>query len=170
MTLSDQAQRERTRCVEICRRRAELWRKTARGGIGVREAGASPCENAAYLADLLESGKGHLGLAMRRPTALPKIEPMELVRQTTPFDGAGWLFEVKYDGFRSLAYIDKGTCKLVSRNDNDYSRFADLRDALPVQINAKNADPRWRTRGLTKLPPRGPPAEGARFQVAILLP
>ena len=70
---------------------------------------------------------------------LPKIEPMELVQQATPFDGAGWVFEVKHDGFRSLAYIEKGTCKLVSRNDNDYTRFADLRDALPAQINAKNA-------------------------------
>ena len=54
---------------------------------------------------------------------LPKIEPMELVQQATPFDGAGWVFEVKYDGFRSLAYIDNGTCKLVSRNDYDYAQL-----------------------------------------------
>ena len=31
--------------------------------------------------------------------SLPKIEPMELVQQATPFDDADWLFEVKYDGF-----------------------------------------------------------------------
>lgn len=46
--------------------------------------------------------------------SLPKIEPMELVQQATPFDDADWLFEVKYDGFRSLTYIENGTCKLVS--------------------------------------------------------
>jgi len=49
------------------------------------------------------------------------------------------LFEVKYDGFRSLAYIENGTCKLVSRNEYDYKRFADLRDALPAEIHAKDA-------------------------------
>ena len=42
-------------------------------------------------------------------------------------DGPDWLFEVKYDGFRSLAYIENGTCKLVSRNEYDYKRFAELR-------------------------------------------
>ena len=33
---------------------------------------------------------------------------------------ADWLFEVKRDGFWSLAYIDSGTCKLVSRNEYEY--------------------------------------------------
>jgi len=28
---------------------------------------------------------------------------MELVQQTSPFDRDDWLFEVKYDGFRSIA-------------------------------------------------------------------
>jgi len=57
---------------------------------------------------------------------LPKIDAMELIQTTKPFDDADWLFQVKYDGFRSLAYID-------------YKRFADLRDALPDEINAKDA-------------------------------
>ena len=70
---------------------------------------------------------------------LPKIDTMELIQIATPFDDSDWLFEVKYDGFRSLAYIENGTCKLVSRNKHDYQRFADLRDALPSEINAKDA-------------------------------
>ncbi len=49
--------------------------------------------------------------------ALPNVTPMELVRQKTPFDHPDWLFEIKYDGFRSLAYVDDG-CKLVSRNES----------------------------------------------------
>jgi len=44
---------------------------------------------------------------------------------------------VKYDGFRSLAYIVNGSCKLVSRNEYDYKRFADLPDS--DEINAKDA-------------------------------
>ena len=50
---------------------------------------------------------------------LPKIEPMELIQQASPFDHDGWLFEIKHDGFRSLGYIEDGKCKLVSRNAFD---------------------------------------------------
>lgn len=64
---------------------------------------------------------------------------MELIQTAKPFDDADWLFDVKYDGFRSLAYIENGTSRLVSRKEYDYKRFADLRDALPDEINAKNA-------------------------------
>lgn len=72
-------------------------------------------------------------------SVLPKIEAMELVQQAKPFDHYDWIFEVKYDGFRSLAYIENRTCKLVSRNEYDYKRFADLREALSSQIHAKEA-------------------------------
>jgi bifunctional non-homologous end joining protein LigD len=70
---------------------------------------------------------------------LPKIEPMVLIPTAKPFDDADWLFEVKYDGFRSLAYIENGTCKLATRNEYGYQQFTDLRDALPEEINAKDA-------------------------------
>jgi hypothetical protein len=30
---------------------------------------------------------------------LPKIKPMELVQQATPFDHPDWLYEPKHDGF-----------------------------------------------------------------------
>lgn len=60
---------------------------------------------------------------------------MELIQQATPFDHHDWIFEIKYDGFRSLAYIENGNCRLVSRNEFDYTRLADLRDALPKQIS-----------------------------------
>ena len=45
---------------------------------------------------------------------LPKMTPMRLDRQAKPFDHPEWLFEVKFDGFRSLAYIE-GQCELVSQ-------------------------------------------------------
>lgn len=44
---------------------------------------------------------------------------MDLNSRTIPFDRDDWLFGMKHDGFRSLAYIEKGTRKLVSRNDFD---------------------------------------------------
>ena len=52
-------QRERERCVGICRRRAELWRTTssARSSVeSVREEARARANEAAYLADLLASG------------------------------------------------------------------------------------------------------------------
>ena len=65
---------------------------------------------------------------------LPKLEPMALLEQAAPFDDPDWLFEVKYDGFRSLAYIENDEPQGVN-----YKRIPDLRDALPDEINAKDA-------------------------------
>jgi bifunctional non-homologous end joining protein LigD len=70
---------------------------------------------------------------------LPKIEPIELVQQGKPFDHDEWLFEVKHDGFRALAYIDNGPCRLIRCNDVDYKRFGELALALPSEVNVKNA-------------------------------
>lgn len=70
---------------------------------------------------------------------LPKIEPMELMPQATPFDNPDWLFEPKHDGFRALAYVQGDDCHLVSRDDANDMRFRDLARVLPGDLNAKNA-------------------------------
>jgi bifunctional non-homologous end joining protein LigD len=45
--------------------------------------------------------------------------------------GDDWLYEVKWDGFRVLAYVERGTATLLSRNDNDLSgRFPTIVKAL----------------------------------------
>src|SRR3954471_13130309 len=36
-----------------------------------------------------------------------------------PFDRAGWLFELKYDGFRAIALNEAGRVRLLSRKGND---------------------------------------------------
>lgn len=38
-----------------------------------------------------------------------------------PFDDAGWIFEIKWDGYRAVSEISKGRVKLYSRNANDFS-------------------------------------------------
>ena len=63
-------------------------------------------------------------------TNLPRISPMQLSLVAKPFDNPDWLFEWKADGFRALAYISDGSCKLVSRKANTYKTFGNLRDAL----------------------------------------
>jgi hypothetical protein len=38
---------------------------------------------------------------------LPQFQPMPLGRVREPFSHPEWIFEVKWDGFRALAYIQK---------------------------------------------------------------
>jgi len=40
---------------------------------------------------------------------------MPLVRLSEPFDRERFIFELKHDGFRGLAYIDGHHCELISR-------------------------------------------------------
>ena len=54
---------------------------------------------------------------------LPAFQPLPVTPRQRPFDGSGWLFELKYDGFRALAYLERGTCRLVSRNGHAFSSF-----------------------------------------------
>lgn len=61
---------------------------------------------------------------------LPKIQPAKLANCLAAFDDPEWLFEIKHDGFRSLAYLENAHCRLVSRRRNTYKSFEVLRSAL----------------------------------------
>jgi bifunctional non-homologous end joining protein LigD len=49
-----------------------------------------------------------------------RFHPMPLARISQPFDHPDWLFELKYDGFRALAYVSRRGTKLVSRTNVEY--------------------------------------------------
>ena len=67
------------------------------------------------------------------------IHPMLAESVEKPFDGAEWLFEIKWDGYRAIAFIADGKVRLVSRNQNDLTpRYPELVD-LPRFIKAKTA-------------------------------
>jgi bifunctional non-homologous end joining protein LigD len=55
------------------------------------------------------------------------FQPMPLSRRALPFDHPDWLFELKYDGFRSLAVIQSGRCEFISRNGHPFNSFTELR-------------------------------------------
>lgn len=60
--------------------------------------------------------------------SLPTISPLKLIRKTEPFDHPDWIFELKHDGFRSIAYVDG--CRLVSRRSNRFRSFNLLSESL----------------------------------------
>ena len=64
---------------------------------------------------------------------------MPLKRHKEPFSHPDWLFEIKHDGFRALAFIDGGSCRLVSRNGNDFKTFGSLAAAIPKELKAASA-------------------------------
>ena len=67
------------------------------------------------------------------------IHPMLAESIDKPFDGSDWLFEIKWDGYRAVTFIENGKARLFSRNQNDLTpRYPELRD-LPQFINAKTA-------------------------------
>jgi len=68
-----------------------------------------------------------------------EIHPMLATSIEHPFDGSEWLFEIKWDGYRAIAFIENGGVRLVSRNQNDLThRYPELKD-LPQFVKAKNA-------------------------------
>jgi len=46
---------------------------------------------------------------------LPRIAPMELRLIRDAFDHADYVFELRHDGFRGIAYIEGGECRLVAQ-------------------------------------------------------
>jgi ATP-dependent DNA ligase len=64
---------------------------------------------------------------------------MPLSRLRGPFDDPDWIFELKYDGFRALAYMNGGGAELFSRRDLRYRQFADLCSEISLVLNADDA-------------------------------
>src|SRR5712664_4040939 len=65
------------------------------------------------------------------------FQPMPLSRKPEPFDHPEWIFELKYDGFRSLAVIQNGRCELISRNGHPFNSFTELRKELTCTLRAR---------------------------------
>ncbi|MGB2663155.1 MAG: hypothetical protein WAK48_04070 [Candidatus Acidiferrum sp.] len=68
---------------------------------------------------------------------LPRIHPMRL-RIAKPFNDPEYIFELKHDGFRALAYVEEGKCRLISRNSNLFKSFESLKTSLG-KLRVQNA-------------------------------
>jgi bifunctional non-homologous end joining protein LigD len=63
------------------------------------------------------------------------FSPQPLKSRPSPFDHPDWIFELKYDGFRTVAHIENGRCKLVSRNGTTFASFSILASSIGSSIN-----------------------------------
>jgi bifunctional non-homologous end joining protein LigD len=70
---------------------------------------------------------------------LPRVQPIAPVRREEPFDDHEWLFDFKYDGFRTVCYLEQGHSRLISRNGNLMSRFASLGDQIAASLDVVDA-------------------------------
>jgi bifunctional non-homologous end joining protein LigD len=63
---------------------------------------------------------------------------MGLARLPDPWDDPDWIFELKYDGFRSVAYVGSD-CRLVSKKGVEYRRFSRLARSISTALAGRQA-------------------------------
>ncbi len=65
----------------------------------------------------------------KNPFSITDVQLAKLVREVP--EGDDWLYELKYDGYRILAYLEGSTIRLMTRNGHDYTkRFQAAANAL----------------------------------------
>jgi bifunctional non-homologous end joining protein LigD len=79
-------------------------------------------------------------LAGAEERAMPTvIHPMLATLAARAFDDPDWLFEIKWDGYRAVAFVEDGRLRLVSRSQNDLTtQFSEL-GSLPQFVKAQRA-------------------------------
>ena len=78
--------------------------------------------------------------------SLPNLSPVRLSRRPKAFDSDDYLFELKIDGYRSLAYLEAGECRLVSRHGNVFHGFRDLAQWIGENLRVEERGAGWRSR------------------------
>ncbi|MBC7418319.1 MAG: DNA ligase D [Pedobacter sp.] len=55
-------------------------------------------------------------------SSIPKvIKPMLATLVDVPFDDSNWQYEVKWDGYRAIAFLNKGSVEILSRNNKSFN-------------------------------------------------
>ena len=120
------------------KRKGETGNNSVAASVHAPEPKTEPPKNQAQKSSVSSAPSLVVSAPVKR--AMPTtIHPMLAESIDEPFDGDEWLFEIKWDGYRAVAFIENGKVRLVSRNQNDLTaRYPELKDMASL-IKAKNA-------------------------------
>ncbi len=84
------------------------------------------------------TGKIKMPLGAKKAKFPLTIKPMLAVLVNKPFNKEGWLYEVKWDGYRAISMMKKNKVEIKSRNDKSFTdRFYPVTSALKeLKLNA----------------------------------
>ncbi len=73
--------------------------------------------------------------------AMPsRIEPMLATLQNDVPEGSDWLYEIKWDGYRAICFLEGGKVRMVSRRGNAMeNQFPEIAKELGQSVKAENA-------------------------------
>src|SRR5215470_8628133 len=108
-----------------------ISKPTARSATKTSSASASPPSSATNLSNF----KG-----ARKAPMPSRVQPMLATLVDGAFDNPDWLFEIKWDGYRAVAFIEGAKARLVSRNQNALTgEFPEIAEELPQRLAAEQA-------------------------------
>jgi bifunctional non-homologous end joining protein LigD len=70
---------------------------------------------------------------------IPHFKPAAPIPRHDAFDDLDYLFELKQDGFRALAYVDHNRARLMSRRANTYKSFFRLCEGIARELKCGEA-------------------------------
>jgi bifunctional non-homologous end joining protein LigD len=58
------------------------------------------------------------------------IKPMKATLVDAPFHDPGWIYEIKWDGYRAVAILENGKVELISRNNLTFDQFTPINSLM----------------------------------------
>ena len=115
-------------------------RKVKKNGKNTSESGRFSAKPGASPSRLISTPSTVKDLPGAVQKAMPTaVHPMLATSVEKAFDDPEWLFEIKWDGYRAVSFLQDGKVRLVSRNQNELTgEFPELNE-LSKLIKAKNA-------------------------------